>query len=305
MKLATTTGDFDKITSSYKERVRLTVEAGFRYIDLSLYTIREGDPLFAEQGWEEYAKELRAYAESLGARFVQCHSPNTNNLDGDAGYADAVWKTVRAIEICGILGIENLVVHAGYSPDYKDKDEWFLENRRFYRELFPAMERCGVNVLCENTTHVNMPDRYYIVSGAETREFVEFVDHPRFGACWDTGHANVEGPQYDEIVALGDTLFAVHFNDNRGTCDEHLAPFMGTMNIDEVMHALLDVGFAGPLTFECESGLRPSHYWFGDRVSYDADRRFLEPTPAARMGYEKYLFALGVDILTTYGIYEA
>lgn len=304
MKLATTTSDFDKITDSYFERVKLVVDAGFRYIDLSLYTLKEDDPLFFSDGWRTYAEELLAYTKSLGACFVQCHSPNTNNLDGDAGFADAVWKTVRAIEICGILGIENLVVHAGYSPAVTDKEEWFVENRRFYRELFPAMERCGVNVLCENTTKANMPNWYYLVTGADTREFVKFVDHPRFGACWDTGHANVEGPQYGEIVALGDALFAIHFNDNRGTCDEHLAPFMGTMSIDEVMHALLDIGFSGPLTFECESGLRPSHYWFGDRVDYATDRRFLEPTLAARMAYERYLFALGEKILTTYGVYD-
>lgn len=305
MKLATTTSDFDSITDSYFERVKLVVEAGFRYIDLSLYTLKADDPFFFSNDWRTYAEQLLAYTKSLGATFVQCHSPNTNNLGGRAEYRDAVWKTERAIEICEILGIENVVVHAGASADVKDKETWFEENRRFYRALFPTMERCGVNVLCENSTHANMPDRYYIVTGADTREFVKFVDHPRFGACWDTGHANVEGPQYAEILALGDAMRAIHFNDNRGKCDEHIAPFMGTMSIDEVMHALLDIGFTGPLTYECGTGLRPSRYWFGNRVEYLGECHFVEPTPTAMKAYEKYLFALGVDILTTYGIYEA
>ena len=145
-----------------------------------------------------------------------------------------------------------------------------------------------------------MKNCYYIVSGKETREFVKFVDHPRFHACWDTGHANVEGPQYQEIIDLGDELYAIHFNDNRGTCDEHLAPYMGTLNVDEVMHALSDIGFSGPLTFECSSGLRPSKYWFGDRVSFPEDTRHLEPTTAAKMGYVRMLRAIGEEIAQAY-----
>lgn len=300
MKVATTTGDFGHITEDHFERVRLAVECGFRSIDLSMYTIPAADPLFYSEDWRAYAERLRDYAHSLGASFVQAHSPNTNNMDGEQGYRDAVWKTVRAIEICEILGIENLVVHAGVDRSLTDKDVWFEENRRFYRDLFDAMERCGVNVLCENSTHANMRNCYYLVSGKETREFVKFVNHPRFHACWDTGHANVEGPQYQEILDLGDELYAIHFNDNRGTCDEHIAPYMGTMNVDEVMHALRAIGFGGPLTFECESGLRPSKYWFGDRVSFQKDTRFLEPTKTARLAYEKMLYAIGCEIAEAY-----
>ena len=110
--------------------------------------------------------------------------------------------------------------------------------------------------------------------------------------------------QYNEIMDLGDALFAIHFNDNRGTCDEHMAPYMGTMNVDEIMHALIDVGFQGPLTFESGAGLRPSHYWFGNRVEYPADTRFLEPTKAAVLAYDRMLFAIGEEILTSYGIYD-
>ena len=48
------------------------------------------------------------------------------------------------------------------------------------------------------------------------RAFSEYVHHPLFHSCWDTGHGNVEGAQYDQILALGDDLRAVHINDNRG-----------------------------------------------------------------------------------------
>ncbi len=77
---------------------------------------------------------------------------------------------------------------------------------------------------------------------------------------------------------------------------------MGTMNVDEVMHALREIGFRGPLTFECGSGLRPSKYWFGDRVSFPEDTRFLEPTKAVRVAYGKLLYAIGEEIAEAYGV---
>ena len=57
-------------------------------------------------------------------------------------------------------------------------------------------------------------------------------------ACWDTGHANCEGSQYDDIITLGKELFAIHYNDNHGAKDEHLIPFLGTLNHDEIINAL-------------------------------------------------------------------
>jgi len=302
MILATTTSDFFRVMD-HAERVRLVCEAGFRHLDLSMYDVFPGDPLFSD-GWQEYALSLKSLAEVLGADFVQAHSPSTNNLAGDEGYADALWKTERSIEVCGVLGIKNLVVHAGWDRNMTNKDIWFEENCKFFRALIPAMERCGVNVLCENTTKANMPTWYYLCSGEDMKEFVDFVDHPRFGACWDTGHANIEGHQFDDIVAMGDRLRAIHFNDNRGKQDEHILPFMGTMNVDEVMHALMEIGFSGPFTFECNSALRPKNYWLGNRRSYSPDTRFSEPPMEILKKMEKLLYDTGECILSEYGLFE-
>ena len=37
-------------------------------------------------------------------------------------------------------------------------------------------------------------------------EFLNYVGHPLLHACWDTGHANCEGSQYDDIVTLGKVI---------------------------------------------------------------------------------------------------
>lgn len=114
-----------------------------------------------------------------------------------------------------------------------------------------------MNLLCENSSLINVgtTEAYYTNTGADMREFVEYVNHPLFHACWDTGHGNMEGGQYEHMIALGKELYAVHINDNRGTIDEHTLPYFGTLNMDEVMNGLIDCGFKGYFTLEAGSAV--------------------------------------------------
>ena len=136
------------------------------------------------------------------------------------------------------------------------------------------------------------------------REFIEYVNHPRIHGCWDTGHANCEGNQYDEIMAIGDELYAIHYNDNRGGLDEHIAPFMGTLNHDEVMRALIDVGFKGYFTLECDSTLRSFGYWLGKRRAFDRDNRLAEPQLFMQRHIEKMMCETAEWILSSYDALE-
>ena len=302
MKLATTTGDFAFYTKDYVEQIRHIKEAGFKYIDLSLYSPASNDPLFSDD-WKTEAARIKRYMAENGLEFVQSHGFNCNCLGGEEKYKEAVEKTVRCIEICAELGIPNTVVHSGYSKDVTDKDEWFEKNRAFVKELIPIMEQTGVEVLCENSTVSNMGERYFINNGKDTREFVDFVDHSLFAACWDTGHANCEGNQYDDIISLGDAMHAIHFNDNGGKRDDHLVPYMGTMNSDEVINALIDINFNGAFTFE-SGAIHGSKYWLGKRRMFEADKRLLEPTLKMHKKLEELLYTIGEHILSAYGLFE-
>jgi sugar phosphate isomerase/epimerase len=298
MILATTTEDFSRFTVSHEERIRYIYEAGFRYVDLSLYHVGEGDPLFGKD-WREAAESLLAYAEGLGMRFVQCHAPAVNCL---AAPERAIALTERAIEVCGILGIPTVVTHAGYDAT-ADEDTWREGNLRFYRALMPTAEACGVRVLAENSAHANIKG-YFLYAGKDMRAFADAMAHKNFGICWYTSHANMEVAQYDVILAIGVALGAIHFHDNRGERDEHLLPFLGTMNVDEVVHALLDVGFRGPFTFEATSSLRPARFWQGNRREFAADTRMAEPTLPMQQAIERALYVIGCEILHAYGLFE-
>ena len=303
MRLATTTGDFDRFCPDYRERLAHVAAAGFRYVDLSLYTVSKDDPLLADPDWKQYALELRDYAHSLGVEFVQAHSAGFNPLLRNEAWQTGFAATVRSLEICRILGIPHTVVHAGWKKGL-DKDGFFEENRKFYQLLVPYMEETGVQVLTENSTKANMGANWYIESGEDTRQFADYVNHPLFHACWDTGHANIQGNQYQDILALGEQLRAVHINDNRGREDEHLIPYLGTLNLDEILHGLQAVGYRGAFTFECGSTLRSPRCWFGNRQSYPENTRLLEPRCFMQDDLEKLLYHIGAYALKSYDCFE-
>ena len=303
MKIATTTGDFAFYCKTDEERIRELHRAGFKYIDLSMYSFTP-DCAYMQENWREEVEKIKAVANALGMEFVQAHSQGGNPLSDDKAHVDFLLKaTIRSIEICEVLGIKNTVVHNGCAQGLT-KDEWFAKNKAFYEKLFSTMERCGVNVLCENSTKVNLGGMYYINSGKDMREFIEFVNHPQIHGCWDTGHANCEGSQYDDIMSLGEHLYAIHYNDNCGRSDEHVAPFMGTLNHDEVMHALIDVDFKGYFTLECDSSLRKYKQWTGWRRQYDIDTRLAEPQLFMQRHIEKMMHETSEWILSVYGLFE-
>ena len=186
MKIATTTGDFGFYCKTNEERIRELHRAGFRYIDLSMYGFTP-ECVYMQDNWREAVYKIKNLADELGMKFVQAHSQGGNSLSNDPCHVDFLLKaTLRSIEICEILGINNTVVHYGDAEGIS-KEESFAKNKEFYEKLFPTMERCGVNVLTENSTKSNMGDKYYINTGKAVREFVKYVNHPLFHACWDTG----------------------------------------------------------------------------------------------------------------------
>ena len=305
MKLATTTGDFTRYFPDTESRIRALYRAGFRHIDLSLY--RDADPasVFMKEGWEREVSRLADVAGELGMDFVQSHAPGGNPLERGPKRDLLLASTVRSLEICAMLGIPNTVVHLGWADDllYEDKgaeEAYFARNMEFIGELIPAMEKTGVMVLAENTTHANMGNRWYLYTGQEMKDFLDYAGHPLLGACWDTGHANVEGHQYSDLTALGKDLCAIHFNDNRGGGDEHVMPYLGTMSVDEVLCGLRDIGFPGPFTFECDSSARPADYWQGNRRRWK-EERIAEPPLPVQEALEHALYVCGETILKAYG----
>jgi len=302
MKLATTTGDVYAFAQTPAEAVRMFEGTGFCNLDYSFYHLASvpNHPLM-EDNWKEQMLEAKAAADALGFKFVQAHAPDCAIRGEKADYG--LKATIRSIEACGLLGIENMVIHSGFFREIKYPDgqlAYFRENEPFMRALIPAMEEHNVSILFENTTRKHCKDDlYFPILGQELRDFVEFMDHPLFGAAWDIGHAHMDGiDHYQEIMAMGKTLKAIHVHDNDGEKDRHQAPFLGTADYDSLMRGLIESGYEGYFTFEAGN-----FFHVGKRFGNGGPLSRL--TPTIKKAALSMLHVIGKEILSAYNVYEA
>ena len=107
-------------------------------------------------------------------------------------------------------------------------------------------------------------------------------------------------PQDEALRMLGSHVKALHIQDNTGEKDSHLAPFLGTLNLDSVMCGLKDIGYDGYFTFEV-GGV----FTFGDkRKPYSRSTLLADPPIELRDAFERYLYELGKCVLEKYGCFE-
>jgi len=299
MKLATTTGDLHAYTLSQQEAVKNICKAGFKYLDYNFhgdYTKNSG--IFGSDP-KAHIEDVKRLADSLGVKFVQAHSPMGKPLL-EEGQAEFIEATRQCIEACAVLGVPNLVVHSGYVLGYS-LDRTFEANKEFYMKLLPTAEKYGINILVENFNKMAVNNMYWIDNAPDQLALIEYVDHPLFHACWDTGHGNMqEMSEYDSLKILGSHVKAVHIQDNPGNSDAHMIPFCGTMNMDSIINGLLDIGYDGYFTFESRNIFAAAD----KRRKFDCDTRLYDVPMEMRIAAEKLLYEVGRITLSTYGIFE-
>lgn len=300
MKLATTTADFSTYAKTPADALELCAKSPFRYIDLNLPHGYMGED------WERIVHDAGETASKHGMVFVQAHAGDFL-AGGDP--APRYTELSRALRACEVLGIPQIVVHAQWDFNIPYPDgmaRFFTYNKGLYEGLFPVMEETGVKVLIENSCESNMGPACYFMTGAEMVEFLDFVGHPLLGAVWDTGHANCRGNrQYDDLVTLKNHLDGIHVHDNDGRCDGHTAPFLGTADWDSILRGLIDTGYKGFFTFECDNFPMLSGGWpYLRRNDRPEMAKLQDPSLELKLMAESYLYATGKYLLEQYGIFE-
>lgn len=136
----------------------------------------------------------------------------------------------RILESCAFakkLGAKNIVFHSSSFPFLRGK---YLENYAraaadYYSE---TADRTGLRIFLENSFDLD-PDPLAAV--------MRCAGSPLLGCCLDIGHANVSrAPLSAWFETLGNTVGYLHFSDNNGQWDDHMA--LGTGSVDwETVHA--------------------------------------------------------------------
>ena len=76
------------------------------------------------------------------------------------------------------------------------------------------------------------------------------LEAPHAGICMDFGHAHLMGEVADAVETAAEHLIATHVHDNRRRDDEHLAPYLGSINWDMALMTMQKIGYDGTYLME-------------------------------------------------------
>lgn len=306
MKLSQTNGP---ILHFYDGNERASLEhlkkAGFKYVDISFWSRYASGSRYFKESNDVLADEYKRILDELELIPVQSHEPFGNSIGNDGG-AFYFKKTPLSIDLAGKIGIPSITLHAGIAIEPMTREEYMEKNVEVFKKLIPYAEKYGTRLLIENTGWTVGDTK--LSTADDLNEILDRIDHPLFGVCWDTGHANLcDLDQYAELKKLGARLEGLHVHDNYGKrapgCDLHQYPYWGNVNFDGVISALLEIGYKGTFNFEVDNPVRRSGAI--PFVKDGVEQNKLEMmSPELRQQMETFLFAIGKQMLEKYDCFE-
>ena len=110
---------------------------------------------------------------------------------------------------------------------------------------------------------VEYADKNNVVIAFENQRYMENLEyamkaHPTAGFCWDNGHESCFTPGMHFMPYFGDRLVCLHMQDNCGEYDKdnHVLPFDGNIDFEEVAKSIADSGFDGTVMLEVTKNAR-------------------------------------------------
>ncbi len=218
---------------------------------------------------KEFFTPHKEAAETAGIRISQMHMPYPNYVpNGSEELNNYLKHTVapKSMGICAFMGCRYIVIHGFKLAHYlgSEEAEW-QETQAFIEFLAPLAKELGVTICMENI-YTGLGG--HIVEGpccdagkaaARIDAVNKKYDAEILGFCFDTGHANLVGIDFEKfIVTLGGRLKVLHIHDNDGFGDLHQVPFTFTRSRENItstdwngfVKGLKKIHFNGVLNFE-------------------------------------------------------
>lgn len=237
----------------FVERIRRAAAAGFSSIEIVVGVeglLRFDSPgrEYEELGWA--ARDCGGEVSALSsAAFFSAHlaspAPETRQAARD--------RTVRMLDgaaACGAGAIVIIPAVVGRAGDPRPQCT-YADALHLAAEALTALrgeaEARGVTIAVENVWN------RFLLSPVEMADFIDTVNSPHVGVCFDTGNVMATGYPEDWIRTLGGRIARVHIKDYDVSKPgrEGFCPLgTGSVNWSAVGGALREVAYAGPLTYE-------------------------------------------------------
>jgi L-ribulose-5-phosphate 3-epimerase len=229
---------------SLDEVLAFCKEAEYECVELAFQP--GGDP--DSEGDDDHVREARAKCEAAGiviGSTIMTGADRGSILSPDPAEREKRIRGMkRATEIGEILDCDCSLVHPGQleaAGQYDVAYQWVVDA---FKECAPMAEQHKTCLAIENVWNK------FILSPTEARDFVDAVGSPYVGFYLDIGNMVTYGYPEHWIRILGDGVAKVHFKDFHRREHKFVPLQEGDVDWPEVMSALREIGYDGPVISE-------------------------------------------------------
>jgi sugar phosphate isomerase/epimerase len=228
------------------EEIETFARLGFDYLELAM------DPPMAHHSILAANRAAIATALRDSGLGLVCHLPtfvSTADLTESLRRA-SVMEMHQSLDAAYALGAKKVVLHpsiaSGMGAYVPATAKAYAFD--FLTEMVDAAKQLGVTICLENMFPRNL-------IGVLADDFAEiFRIFPSLKLTLDTGHANIDSLRQSRLVQLvercGERIGHLHFSDNHGKRDDHLAVGKGTVDFPGLVRRLKKIGYDDTVTLE-------------------------------------------------------
>ena len=222
-------------------------ELGFDLVELLVPELEEGlDASDIRKALDDAGLSIALAARVSLARSISDEDPTIREAGSDyLKYCIDLAHAVGAISVGGPL-YGAPMVFAGRAPAPVAEEEMKAREQRVIEALSKlSLLAKGADCLLA-LEPLNRYETDVISTVSQAMRVINTVDHPSLGLLFDTFHANIEERSIPDAIRMaGDKLVYFQGNENhRGF------PGTGNMNWPDIMKALYDINYQGPITLE-------------------------------------------------------
>ncbi|MBI4789967.1 MAG: sugar phosphate isomerase/epimerase [Chloroflexi bacterium] len=195
-------------------------------------------------------KQLLDEFEMTVPNFIpaQFRYPSILSSSNEAVRRDSVRYIEDAIDNALRLGAPSVSLCAGMTLHGESVEKGWAQLRQSIVELLDYTDKTDLRLLIEPAHHW---ESTLILTVRDGLRMIREIGSERLGICLDTGHANVNGEDLAQAVAmLNGVPLHIHVDDNNGDSDTHAIPGEGSISFAPFVQALKAINYQGFVSAE-------------------------------------------------------
>ncbi|MFC1539466.1 sugar phosphate isomerase/epimerase family protein [Candidatus Latescibacterota bacterium] len=179
---------------------------------------------------------------------AQFRYPSVLCSENEVVRKDSVEYIKKGIDNAEKIGSPSVSLCAGMVLFDKDTDNGRKQLVKSFKELEKYIRDKNITLLIEPA---HKYESNLIITVDDCLRMLDELVSDKFGILLDTGHCNINGENFEEIIPKCKGLpFHIHLDDNNGDYDSHLIPGKGNVDYKALVRALKEINYSGYISAE-------------------------------------------------------